>query len=644
MILYRDGFLVDLFVDDSEPGCVHRAAKDLQGDLQKITGRMADYKRYLPAREHGCIVIGTLDNERFRAFLAGQGLDCGEMEGGWERYILRTFGEKDESLVICGSDERGTMWGIYHVCEHFLGVDPQYFWTDNEPRKREKLVIDPINYISQTPTFRFRGWFLNDEDLLTEWKNGGGTRNIDYPFYHQVIHHSILEKVVETALRLRQNLMIPSSFVDIMNPPEENLVRIVTERGMFVSQHHVEPMGVSHFGFENYWAKRGGKQAASYIKHPERFEEIWRAYAEKWAKYGNVIWQLGLRGRGDRPVWVHDPNVPESMDARGAIISRAIQKQWEIVADVLGSRDFFSTTTLWMEGGVLHNLGLLKFPKNTMIVLSDIGGSQMWSEDFYNVKRQPGRDYGLYYHVAFWGGGPRLAQITSPWKMYYNYTQAIWHGDTAYSVLNVGNIREFTEGIRANAEMTWSFASFDPDEFLYRYSRYEYGRSLPEIYREYFSAFHVIRSDRIRDDEVLMDGIARQYGQSIIRYLKDGEAIPEQVRQVCMAAFPVATQKWDAVIERIAGEMDRIGESRRPFYRDHMLLHAKTMKALYCWLENLWYAVRKDDRSYVAKSANALRQIVEDRKSSEHGKWKHWYRGDRKMNLPGLLEETESVL
>ena len=32
-------------------------------------------------------------------------------------------------LIICGSDRRGAMWGIYDFCEQFLQVDPLYLWT-----------------------------------------------------------------------------------------------------------------------------------------------------------------------------------------------------------------------------------------------------------------------------------------------------------------------------------------------------------------------------------------------------------------------------------------------------------------------------------------------------------------------------------
>src|SRR5690606_16199032 len=128
-------------------------------------------------------------------------------------------------------------------------------------------------------------------------------RNIDYPYYSQVVHPEIMEKLVESMVRLRYNLIIPASFIDIKNPPEKRLVDIAASRGVFLSMHHIEPMGVSGFTFFNYWNERGKDYKFSYYSHPEAMKEVWTEYAKEWVQYDNVIWQIGLRGIADRPVW-----------------------------------------------------------------------------------------------------------------------------------------------------------------------------------------------------------------------------------------------------------------------------------------------------------------------------------------------------
>ena len=39
---------------------------------------------------------------------------------------------------------------------------------------------------------------------------------------------------------------------------------------------------------------------------------------------------IGLRGRGDRPVWYNAAGIPASNEDRGKLISDAIQKQLDI--------------------------------------------------------------------------------------------------------------------------------------------------------------------------------------------------------------------------------------------------------------------------------------------------------------------------
>jgi hypothetical protein len=219
----------EIIIAKTEPACVQLAVADLVSDIQKISGKTLNILQQ-PAGQSSKVFIRT------------------EKLQNWESYQIKT---QDGNLYITGSDERGTMFGIYHFIEHYLGVDPMYFWNDIAPNKKSALVWQNIYYQSAKPTFKFRGWFINDEDLLTEWYASSGKRNIDYPFYQQVVSPAIMEKVCETAVRMRFNLIIPASFIDLRNPDEAALVNEAAKRGLFLSMHHVEPMGVSAFTYFN---------------------------------------------------------------------------------------------------------------------------------------------------------------------------------------------------------------------------------------------------------------------------------------------------------------------------------------------------------------------------------------------------------
>ena len=139
--------------------------------------------------------------------------------GGNEAYRVCVT---NTEIAVTGSDTLGTVYGIYALATNCLGILPFYRLTDLFPEVREELYLEPQTLTSPKRAIRFRGWFLNDEDLLTELCYSGGRRDIDYPFYQDVIDVDVLDMVLETALRMEINLLIPASFLNIDNPDEEN--------------------------------------------------------------------------------------------------------------------------------------------------------------------------------------------------------------------------------------------------------------------------------------------------------------------------------------------------------------------------------------------------------------------------------------
>jgi hypothetical protein len=65
--------------------------------------------------------------------------------------------------VIAGSDRRGTSYGVFSVSEA-IGVSPWYWWADVQVQKSSFLNIEPINFTSKSPSIKYRGIFINDED------------------------------------------------------------------------------------------------------------------------------------------------------------------------------------------------------------------------------------------------------------------------------------------------------------------------------------------------------------------------------------------------------------------------------------------------------------------------------------------------
>jgi len=591
-----------------ESEAVHLAAADLIKDFQKITGRAP---RSSAACSAPCVIIET------------------RRDGRWEQFRVQSEGDE---LRITGSDDLGTIYGVYAFAEQYLGVDPVYFWAGREPARRKRLAWDSVAIESKPPTFRYRGWFINDEDLLTEWKEGGGKRFIDYPFYHQVTAAEVHERIFEAMLRLRYNLVIPASFTDIENPPEERMVQQATRRGLWITMHHVEPMGVSGFAFANFYKARGRQVPFSFFRFPQAFEEIWKHYANLWARYPNVVWQLGLRGIADRPVWVSDPDAPKTDEARGKLISSAMEKQWSIVRAVDPRPNPPATTTLWMEGAALNRQGFLKFPEGVGIIFSDNSPGWIWQSDFYETPRQPGRNYGVYYHHGLWGSGPHLVQAAAPWKTRAMLSVAVERGYTWYAMLNVANVREFVLGLDASARMLTDFASFDSDRWFRRWCQERFGAAAEEARRAYESFFASYVLDPKTGTPALLDGLALHQGERIAQALLKG--------QPASAPLDLIRQQLEALNLSIRlAEMARakMSGAGREFFETNLLAQQRILCGILRWTEALALCAAAKDRAEVARHLQAARDGIAEIRSGQalctRGPWKNWYRGDRKMNI-----------
>lgn len=659
-------------VAPGEAECVRLAVADLTSDVRKITGR--DLTTVGPAAVGATVMVVSLNRPEGVAWLEkiAPGFGAGLM-GKWESYRVETVGDR---LLIAGSDERGTMFGLYAFVEKYLEVDPLHFWATRSPKPRESLAWDRIKLSSGEPAFKFRGWFINDEDLLTEWKDGGGKRNIDYPYYGQVVKRDVMAHIAEALVRSRCNLIIPASFIDIMNPPEAALVEECARRGVFVSQHHVEPLGVSAFSYFNYWKKRGRDLKYSYFSHPAEVREVWRAYAAAWAKYPNVIWQLGLRGIADRPMWLADPNTPQSDADRGRLISEAMAEQVKILDEVAPGKPRHLSTTLWAEGSTLNQSGLLSIPPETIVVFADNSPGWKWQADFYSTPRRAENRYGVYYHHALIGSGPHLAQVPSPARTFTVMQAAVAHSAATYAISNVSNIREFVLGIDATAKMTWRMDDFDAERFLDDWVAARFSRNQKEIaaaYRAYFAAWQIHERQQV---PFLMDGqmfgagnaALRQLGQKIRDGKIGGGPAPEHPPGDAFWRSLDDMHPTSSRSERIRGataqqaEFERVrqfaqaaanglpaGEVR--LLADNLVFQCAIMVQTSAWLAAVETAGEALDLGCMAECAAALTaaeaafaQIPVLAENYARAPWENWYRGSKKLNIAATLQRTRDVL
>ena len=628
-----------IVVAAGEPECVLLAARDLAADIKSVGGiGLAVAVGETPSR--GDLFIRTSP-------------DGGAPES-------HSVSVADGVLVFTGADARGTMFAIYDFIETRLGIDPLAWWNGAPPPRMERLAWDDVSIKCGAPRFRYRGWFVNDEDLLTGWRPSGAKRNIDYPYYSDVVDPGVIDRIAEALLRCRGNLIIPASFLDLSNPGEAALADRCARRGLILSQHHVEPLGTSAFTFFDYWRKRGREARFSYFSNPDEMEEVWREMARRWAGYPEVIWQLGLRGIADRPMWGADPAVPADDASRGKIISRAIARQVGILDEIGVPREGrVMTMTLWSEGAALYRKGLLEVPEGVIVAAADNTPGWSWSPPLREIKREPGRAYGVYYHHALISPGPHLASLVPPTRTYAMLAEAARGGFDSYAICNVSNVREFTRDLSATSKMLWDPMRFDPGEWqedwIARHFPTDSRAKWAALFRDYDSALEL---DPESGAPLFLDGLLQKLSRRTADALENtiasmpaanggdpgGDLAVLRLRLVAQAArYAEIEAMMEPLFEALPSKCSEFADTtiRNPTRMMHTLTE---------WAGELvaaQIALEEGRRADAAKHADAALAAIgrANGLSSTYcvGRWENWYRDCRKINLAQGLERTRKI-
>jgi hypothetical protein len=159
--------------DDTDYSVVKKTAGLFSSDIKSVTGYQPGItNKQTPGN---VIVLGTLGkNSIIDQLIAQKKLDVSSIKGGWEQFLIKRldnpFPGVKQALVIVGSDRRGTAYGAFTISRD-MGVSPWEWWADVPAEKHSKLFV--VNdYTSVSPSIKYRGIFLNDEDWgLKPWSS-----------------------------------------------------------------------------------------------------------------------------------------------------------------------------------------------------------------------------------------------------------------------------------------------------------------------------------------------------------------------------------------------------------------------------------------------------------------------------------------
>src|SRR5262249_24938271 len=152
--------------------------------------------------------------------------------GATESFSIAVRGR---DVTLTGRDMRGTIYAIYQFSEEFLGVDPLYYWTDHAPARRARIEIpDGLDKAYPAPVFGYRGFFINDEDLLTGFAPAPVSE-------HTGISLAMWNRIYETTLRLKGNIVARGTWIF----SDEPQIALAAKCGLIVTQHHAIPLGIN---------------------------------------------------------------------------------------------------------------------------------------------------------------------------------------------------------------------------------------------------------------------------------------------------------------------------------------------------------------------------------------------------------------
>jgi hypothetical protein len=548
-------------------------------------------------------------------------------------------------VLLAGADMRGAIYAIYEFSQKFLGIDPLYYWTDHEPLKRASIELPAsLDQSFPSPVFKYRGFFINDEDLLTGWAPGEQKDKTG-------ISLEVWDRIYETTLRLKGNIVAPGTWIF----PDDAQVKAAAKRGLIVTQHHAIPLGLN----VARWPK---DVPYNYTANPEILERAWKNAVNSYLSDQEVLWSVGLRGLSDVTYASMDPSVRDNNKALGQLISKAIADQMNIVRSVRPDAKF--VTNLWQEGARLVQQGDLKIPPEV---------STVWADDGYGYLQDHGQvssGQGAYDHVAMMNGrANQLTEMVPVERSFSELGRYIKAGATQYFLVNTSDIRPVSMSIRAVMDAVWKgIPEAEPaDAFYKQWSSEEFGQQaapkLAALYKEYFAAPAHFGEPAHEYGDQLYHTEARRM---LLAYMIDSSlyALPSQSpkwqlpRIVGPSSGPGANgpvgkewlheavareiqqcsdaqARWDAVWNKAVALEPMIPSTRRPFYRAQVLAMIAINRESNRILLFISKAIRDAENKNISQAhaeidaaLKASDEIQQAESSAEYGKWKNWYRGD----------------
>ena len=663
-----------LVVTPNTPKPVLLAVQDIARDWQKVTGA--------PLR-----IVPTIGDLRGKSGLVLAGPNISMPPGlhnakikGLEAHgvFCRTYNNAPV-VVLEGADTRGMIYALYSFAEAYLNVPPLWFWASWTPPKQKQITI-PFDkeILFGSPVVPHRAWFPNDTDLYAPWK----AKN-------EANYAALFEALLRCKLNtLEGALMDADSWNTRGNIGRES--QTARDRGIAITGHHIYPFGARLRDWNAYWTRIERKEVPPLLSaNLPALLAFWRYHIEcAQQNKMEVVWQIAFRGDGDKPFWETFPDAPASDADRAKIIGDMMRAQIALLKSVTGNPAPLMRTTLYNENSEFLARGLLRLPDEPTLIpnFASARRDHYPTTDVRNFNPPSPRPVGYYFNFQFTSTGAHLAPAEGPSKMERNF-RLVHSGNRRllFSVVNMGNIREFVIEGAANAAFLWNPKAHQTEAFLVAFCSQYFGAALAPaiagLFQDYYQAFW-------QQQKPNLPGFPRQYIFQDLRYAR----ALEQIIMALQKGVPNGNPLKDEIVNRggryfnltprdtdegAANQLDAllIGTGRaaarfaivagtcdvlapnvpapgRAFFADNLQVPAHFMRYIN---ETLHYAadalrLLPDKRAASVQLTASVQAISNAQKTlnrAEHGAFTGWYNSDRVWGIKRItngLVKTQKTL
>lgn len=458
--LFSNRRVANILHDEKDAKVVGIVAGLLGQDIKRVTAG-TNIGALTAVDPSQAVIIGTLDESALvKEAIASSKLDVANMRGQWESYVIavvnnplpRSHPEVKRALLILGSDRRGAAFGTFTVSES-IGVSPWVWWADVPPKQHANLFIAPQTLTQGSPSVKYRGIFINDEDYgLHPWAAK------TFEPESGDIGPKTYAKVFELMLRLRANTLWPAMhpISKPFNYFEQNKV-VADNYAIVMSASHAEPMLYNN---ASEW-KKSVNGDWNYLTNAAGMNKVWDDRLKTNGQYENV-YQVGMRG-------IHDSAMPGGSDEEKARTLETVMADQRTILEKYSGKpadEVPQVLTPYKEVLGIYRTGL-KVPDDVTIMwVDDNHGYIRQLSTAQEQKRSGGA--GVYYHLSYWGAPEDYLWLSSnsPSLISYEMNKAYDYGARRMWIFNVGDIKPTEKELTFAMNMAWDIKEGTPQKAL----------------------------------------------------------------------------------------------------------------------------------------------------------------------------------